>query len=796
MIYSSVAIYSPCRLLGIFIIAALLLSTIPSLYAERRLVHGTTTFRLGELHTTLQAQSASEQEWATEVYRYILRCVETEVQATNSVDRERIAQLVYRHVQAAQGLSLTDHAARLLPAFETRNKWLSHMFNVCACTSPEPIYTSEAPPVVKNGSEQLRQELMAHASLALWPGNVMTVKNLAHELEWQHHVPVEVPLSLLEQLLQLLGSGDAAKESEQDVGALVGVLMQQAFMSETIFWSTAAEFRRHVKILSRANDIMRLQVPWHDTDPTTSVREIQLNPQYLGISPGVQAEAYSMCLQHLFPSVSTSKFQVAPAHPPVGAAKRIRLGVVSEHENNSSPGVVLTQLLQELSKLTHVGPDGTQLSDYELIFFGRPNSQTVFSSTLMRVSQRSLELLEIPGNLERNRQIIVAEHIDILLYIALPTEKLTSFLAHSRLAPVQIVFGIGHPLTSGINTVDYSIVSADMFHSLHMLAAPQPDVKECLRAAPACEAELAKDPQHLGGQHCSYMRRIGCASDAAPSPADGNYNTQGIAEAAAHYTEQLVVFDSLAYFLDSHLLIYREPITPLALAFDSPCDELNARLRKWGVHVQLQAEQIGCIATSGQRLPRVRRIYTCIQIPRKMHSSFDAAVVGLLHSDPAAILLVEARTKQFFPRWLRAGVSEADLEARVVLIPRLSHPNYLQLLSLSSVFLNTFPFGAGITSSEAISVCVPVVVHAEVSSVLHLALAQVRRLGHRWETQWVAHSVADYVQRAVRLANVPNAREYRQAICDDRVRLMGNDTLHEAVREWDAFLKRAWEGYA
>lgn len=47
----------------------------------------------------------------------------------------------------------------------------------------------------------------------------------------------------------------------------------------------------------------------------------------------------------------------------------------------------------------------------------------------------------------------------------------------------------------------------------------------------------------------------------------------------------------------------------------------------------------------------------------------------------------------------------------------------------SHVFLNPYPFGAGITSSEAIAMCVPVVTVVEPRqprSVLHFALAQVR----------------------------------------------------------------------
>ena len=46
----------------------------------------------------------------------------------------------------------------------------------------------------------------------------------------------------------------------------------------------------------------------------------------------------------------------------------------------------------------------------------------------------------------------------------------------------------------------------------------------------------------------------------------------------------------------------------------------------------------------------------------------------------------------------------------------------------STVFLNTFPFGAGITTSEALSMCVPVLVLPDLVSTAQLALAQVSQV--------------------------------------------------------------------
>jgi hypothetical protein len=48
------------------------------------------------------------------------------------------------------------------------------------------------------------------------------------------------------------------------------------------------------------------------------------------------------------------------------------------------------------------------------------------------------------------------------MYMSLPTEKLTVLLSQHRLAPTQIVFGVGHPMTSGSLAIDYTILSQTM----------------------------------------------------------------------------------------------------------------------------------------------------------------------------------------------------------------------------------------------------------------------------------------------------------------------------------------------
>ena len=110
-----------------------------------------------------------------------------------------------------------------------------------------------------------------------------------------------------------------------------------------------------------------------------------------------------------------------------------------------------------------------------------------------------------------------------------------------------------------------------------------------------------------------------------------------------------------------------------------------------------------------------------------------------------------------------------------------------------SVFLNTFPFGTGITSSEAIAVCIPVIVYPEETSVLHFSLAQIRVISDLHgdlEQLLSVHSIDEYVKRAVEIANMPTheSRVLRETLCKRRAQLFDIERADEAAREWAAFI--------
>ena len=74
------------------------------------------------------------------------------------------------------------------------------------------------------------------------------------------------------------------------------------------------------------------------------------------------------------------------------------------------------------------------------------------------IQQHSDNYVEVPFHLPAARRLIAHQCLDVLFYTDLGMDSITYTLAHSRLAPVQCVTW-GHPVTTGIDTIDYFISS-------------------------------------------------------------------------------------------------------------------------------------------------------------------------------------------------------------------------------------------------------------------------------------------------------------------------------------------------
>lgn len=143
-------------------------------------------------------------------------------------------------------------------------------------------------------------------------------------------------------------------------------------------------------------------------------------------------------------------------------------------------------------------------------------------------------------------------------------------------------------------------------------------------------------------------------------------------------------------------------------------------------------------------------LYICPQTLFKFHPEFDAILSGILDADPRARIVLKRSNEQHWATLLLQRFSRTMPQAlnRVTMLPPQSLADYLNLIAVSEVMLDTIHFGGFNTSLDAFSVGTPVVtLPGEFQRSRH-TLAFYGQMGFR---DCVADSPSDYVRIAVRL---------------------------------------------
>jgi predicted O-linked N-acetylglucosamine transferase (SPINDLY family) len=188
-------------------------------------------------------------------------------------------------------------------------------------------------------------------------------------------------------------------------------------------------------------------------------------------------------------------------------------------------------------------------------------------------------------------------------------------------------------------------------------------------------------------------------------------------------------------------------------------------------------------AESGHRLPRShfgledgRRLYVCTQNVRKFHPDFDPLLADLLRTDPQGSLLIFADAQSNITNLLinRFRRTMPDVAARVRVMRRMSRAEYLSLLAVSDVALDTLYFGGGVTVYDAVAAGIPLVTLPGDLQRTRWAAAINRRLG---VPELIAASPQEYVAKAVEVAS--NA-DLRQALSQQLLRA-GAELFEAAV---------------
>jgi protein O-GlcNAc transferase len=188
------------------------------------------------------------------------------------------------------------------------------------------------------------------------------------------------------------------------------------------------------------------------------------------------------------------------------------------------------------------------------------------------------------------------------------------------------------------------------------------------------------------------------------------------------------------------------------------------------------------------QLSAADHIYICPQNLFKLHPDMDELIGGILRSDPRGRLVaIEGRvdrwTELMKRRWAAAMPDVAD---RIVFLPRLDAGDYVNLIELSDVMLDTLHFNGMNTSLESFAVGTPVVTWPGEFQRGRHTQAMYRKMGL---DQYIVESAQAYVDLAVRLGT---DAAFRAGVKGEILASCG--TLFEdrqVVREFERFFEEA-----
>jgi predicted O-linked N-acetylglucosamine transferase (SPINDLY family) len=134
-------------------------------------------------------------------------------------------------------------------------------------------------------------------------------------------------------------------------------------------------------------------------------------------------------------------------------------------------------------------------------------------------------------------------------------------------------------------------------------------------------------------------------------------------------------------------------------------------------------------------------------------------------------------TERLLERWVEPFAGVID---RVFVLPRVSVPNFLSILTSADVLLDTWPFGGGNTSYQGFAAHRPIVTLPDRFLRGRGTLALYRHMGI---SECIAQTPEEYVKIAVRLGTDPEYNQHITGLIQKR-----SDVLFDDRRVGDDFL--------
>lgn len=178
-------------------------------------------------------------------------------------------------------------------------------------------------------------------------------------------------------------------------------------------------------------------------EPGRNVNPLSFYLAYHNCNDRKVMEALCGLFRARLPELTIASPHVSSRRQLVARGQRIRIGFLSEFLVEHTIGKLYLGFISHLDR-----------SRFEVVVIHTPKSKR--DNFRQHLDVRADKVLTLPSYLKGQQQAVLAEKLDVLFYPDIGMAPPTYFLAHARLAPVQVV-GWGHPDTTGLDTMDYFV---------------------------------------------------------------------------------------------------------------------------------------------------------------------------------------------------------------------------------------------------------------------------------------------------------------------------------------------------
>jgi predicted O-linked N-acetylglucosamine transferase (SPINDLY family) len=193
---------------------------------------------------------------------------------------------------------------------------------------------------------------------------------------------------------------------------------------------------------------------------------------------------------------------------------------------------------------------------------------------------------------------------------------------------------------------------------------------------------------------------------------------------------------------------------------------------------------------SGQGLPERGFVFCCLNNSHKINPPMFDIWMRLLERVPGSVLWLLGHAPEVHGNLRREASSRGVAADRLVFAERVDYADHLSRLALADLFLDTLPFNAGTTASDALWAGLPVLTRAGEAFAARMAgsLLRAARI-----PELVTFSAQEYADKAVELALSPaRLHAVRRSLAEGRATLPLFDT-DRFTRLLEAAYSEMWQ---